>query len=100
MRSKLNGRDARRLSMAGRLTLVKSILLAILNYFMSTDRIPLMVYIEKFACNFLWGWYTTARKPALVNWNDCCKLVDLGVSESTVLLIKIRILFLRWASSC
>ncbi|MBA0652546.1 hypothetical protein Goklo_019801, partial [Gossypium klotzschianum] len=44
VRSNLNGRDARRLSMA-------------------------------------------ARKPALVSWNDCCKLVDLGVSESAVLLV-------------
>lgn len=57
VRNKPNGRDAKKLSMAGRITLVKSVLLAILNYFMCTVHLPITVCreIEKIAQNFIWG---------------------------------------------
>lgn len=41
---RLNGWEATKLSLAGRLTLVKSVLLAIPNYFMSMDKILIYLY--------------------------------------------------------
>lgn len=55
VRNKLNGWEAIKLSMVGRITLVKSILLTILNYFMSTARILISMCrkITKLACSFI-----------------------------------------------
>lgn len=78
--NRLNGWDVRKLSLAGRLTLVKFVLLTIPNYFMSTASIPISICkeIEKMARGFLWGSSSSGRKPALVKWTDCCKPIVNG----------------------
>lgn len=80
VKARLFGWDVRKLSLAGRLTLVKFVLLSILNYFMSTVRIPITICnkIEKLARAFLWRSFTFIRKPSLVNWNVCCWSKDNG----------------------
>ncbi|KAK8365340.1 hypothetical protein V6Z12_A02G046600 [Gossypium hirsutum] len=80
----LNGWDARKLSFAGRLTLVKSVLFSIPNYFMTAARIPITICkeIEKVVRSFLWGSNNERRLVALVSWSDVCRPVDkcgLGV---------------------
>lgn len=61
IRQKLSGWQVKKLSVASRITLVRSVLLAILNYFMYTIHIPISVCneIERVAKNFIWG--TTGR---------------------------------------
>lgn len=61
--------------MAGRITLVKLILLAIPNYFMCTARLPLSVcgITEKLARDFIRGSSRKLRKCSLMNWVDCCR---------------------------
>lgn len=57
VRQRLQSWDARRLFMAGRVTLVQSILLSILNYFMQSLMISkgVCLEIEKLARQFIWG---------------------------------------------
>ncbi|KAA3487692.1 LINE-1 reverse transcriptase isogeny [Gossypium australe] len=77
---KLNGCDAKRLSLAGRITLAKNVLLAIPNYFMGTVVIPISICreIDKLARKFIWGSNLLDRKPTLMDWEDCCHLVEGG----------------------
>lgn len=71
----LNGWDARFHSMAARTTLVKSVLLAIPNYFMQVSMVPITIWkqIEKLARSFMGGSRSDKKKLALVNWNDVCQ---------------------------
>ncbi|KAJ8753134.1 hypothetical protein K2173_017696 [Erythroxylum novogranatense] len=46
VKDRLNGWNAKRVSSAGRVTLAKSVMMAILNYFMQTDMIPMGVWKE------------------------------------------------------
>lgn len=80
VRNNLNGWEVKKLSLVGRITLAKSVLLVIPNYFMGTMRIPTSICneIEKVARNFIWGSTLEAKKPALVSWNDYCKPMDCG----------------------
>lgn len=57
VQNRLNDWEPKKFSLAGRITLTKSILLSIPNYFKATVRIPISVcgVIEKLACNFIWG---------------------------------------------
>lgn len=54
-RNKLSSWDVQKLSLAGRFTLIKSVLLSIQNYFMATTKIPVTICneIEKMARMFL-----------------------------------------------
>lgn len=56
VRAKLSGWDARKLSMAGRVTLARSVLLTILIYFLSSTLISISICkeIEKFVRAFIW----------------------------------------------
>lgn len=80
VRTRLNGWEAKNLLLAGRITLAKAVLLTIPNYFMTTVRIPISVCseIEKLARNFIQRSTSEARKPALINWEGCCQLIDVG----------------------
>lgn len=80
IQKKLFGWQVRKLLMAGRITLVRSVLLAKPNYFMYTARIPISVCneIERIARNFIWGTIVEARKTTLVSWKDCCRLLEVG----------------------
>ncbi|KAK5839052.1 hypothetical protein PVK06_007809 [Gossypium arboreum] len=74
VRAKLNGWDARRLSLAKRIILAKSVLFAIPIYFMNIAHIFISVCkeIEKIARNFIWESSVSERKLALVILWDCC----------------------------
>lgn len=73
VQKKLNGFDVRLLSMAGRVTLAKSVLLAISGYFMQSAMVPVGVCekIEQMVWNFVWGSTSNTRKIHLVNWDTC-----------------------------
>ncbi|KAE8714784.1 hypothetical protein F3Y22_tig00110187pilonHSYRG00036 [Hibiscus syriacus] len=74
-RKKLNGWVATKLSLAGRVTLAHSTLLAIPNYFMQTIAIPKGVCdrMEQIVRRFIWGGTRNTLKAYLVNWQTCCK---------------------------
>lgn len=69
VRKKLNGWDAKRLSMAGHITITKYVLLAILNYFIGTVHLPIFICgeIEKIARNFIWGSFMSNHNAALLS---------------------------------
>lgn len=73
IQSKLNGYDASLLSMAGRITLAKSVLLAIPGYFMRVVMILIGICekIEAIVRQFVWGSSSTGRKMSLVKWEKC-----------------------------
>lgn len=58
------------MSLAGRITLAKFVLLAIPNYFMSIVRIPVSICkeIKRLARNFVWGTSSEVRRPMLASW--------------------------------
>ncbi|KAA3476669.1 LINE-1 reverse transcriptase isogeny [Gossypium australe] len=75
VRSKLNSWDARKLSIAGRVTLAKSVLLSIPNYFMQSMLIPkgVCAEIEKMVRHFIWGGSEGQSKLSLVAWDSICQ---------------------------
>lgn len=80
IQSKLNGYDAKLLSLAGRIILAKSVLLSILGYFMQMAMIPIGVSecIEKIVGCFIWGSSDTCNKIPLVKWDVCCTPRETG----------------------
>ncbi|KAA3484938.1 Retrovirus-related Pol polyprotein LINE-1 [Gossypium australe] len=98
VRNCLGGWDVRKLSLVGRLTLVKTVLMAIPNYFMATTRILISICkeIEKLTRNFYWGFSVSKKKISFVNWKDSCKLMvneGLGirhiVDQNKLFLLKL-----------
>ncbi|KAA3471573.1 LINE-1 reverse transcriptase isogeny [Gossypium australe] len=79
-RSKLQNWDARKLSLAGRITLAQSVLLAIPSYFMQSLVILKGVCdeIERIVRQFIWGSSTSKSKPALVGWESICQPKTCG----------------------
>lgn len=77
MQKKLNGFDAKLLSMARRTVLAKSVLLAMLGYFMQSTMIPLGVcaQIEQIVRKFVLGSSDGTHKTTLVKWDTCCQPV-------------------------
>ncbi|XP_012487975.1 uncharacterized protein LOC105801186 [Gossypium raimondii] len=75
VRKKLQSWDARKLSIAGRITLAQSILLSIPNYFMQSLMIPKGVSadIERLVRQFIWGNTDGQPKMSLVGWNSICQ---------------------------
>lgn len=95
---KLNGWDVKKLSLVGRITLAKSILLAIPNHFTGMIHLLVSTYqkIEKLTRNFIWGSSWVDRKPTLLSWKDCCRPIEkrgLGlqklVDQNKVFLLKL-----------
>ncbi|KAE8732108.1 hypothetical protein F3Y22_tig00002237pilonHSYRG00293 [Hibiscus syriacus] len=72
IKSKLQGWSARSLSFAGRVTLAKSVLMAISTYFMQTCRFPSKVYhdIEKIVRHFIWTSNDQSRGIPIVSWDS------------------------------
>ncbi|KAK9278664.1 hypothetical protein L1049_028238 [Liquidambar formosana] len=77
---KLAGWKASLLSMAGRTTLVKSVLAAIPNYYMQTTALPVSICnsLDKMTRDFIWGSTTDHRKVHLVGWDTVTKPRNLG----------------------
>ncbi|KAE8656312.1 hypothetical protein F3Y22_tig00117005pilonHSYRG00401 [Hibiscus syriacus] len=75
---KLNGWTAHTLSLAGRITLAKSILSILPIYFMQVADFPLKVCaeIERHIRRFIWGSSTDNTKVSLVRWDVVCQPLD------------------------
>ena len=84
---RLTGWKSKFLSLAGRHTLVKSVLTTMLNYVMQTSLLPISVCnsLDKLSRNFLWGDTDCTRKTHLVNWKTMClseKKRGLGIRNT------------------
>ncbi|KAK5845345.1 hypothetical protein PVK06_001517 [Gossypium arboreum] len=77
---KLNSWEAKKLSLAGRITLAHSILLSIPSYFMQSMMIPRNTCdeIEKIIKQFIWGFSERSKKMALVGWDTICQPKECG----------------------
>jgi hypothetical protein len=75
IQNKLSGWKQQCLSLAGRITLSKSVISSIPYYHMQYAKIPKTICdeIEKIQRGFLWGNTDQGRKTHLVNWNVCCQ---------------------------
>ncbi|KAG7552028.1 Reverse transcriptase domain [Arabidopsis thaliana x Arabidopsis arenosa] len=75
MSSKLAGWKGRMLSLAGRITLIKSVLSSIPVHSMSTIKLPASTLskLDKISRDFLWGSSAEKRKIHLVSWKTVCR---------------------------
>jgi len=73
--TRLSRWKGRCLTMAGRICLIKSVLSAILLFFMSLFKLPSGVAgkLIRIQRDFLWGWGAKGRKIAWVSWRLVCK---------------------------
>ena len=73
--SKLAGWKRRFLSLAGRITLTKSVLSSIPVHTMSSIALPVstLIQLDKIARSFIWGSGEGIRKQHLVSWEKICK---------------------------
>ncbi|GMJ03912.1 hypothetical protein HRI_004060400 [Hibiscus trionum] len=80
IKSRLSGWAARTLSLAGRITLAKSVIQAIPVYFMQATLLPKTVCltIEKLIRQFIWGSNASVSKLSLVNWDSLCQPLKHG----------------------
>ncbi|KAL4343007.1 hypothetical protein AHAS_Ahas11G0035300 [Arachis hypogaea] len=80
MQAKLSSWNKKSLSLAGRCTLIQSVLSTILSYCMQTMKIPMTVCakMNKICRNFLWRSSDVERKVLLLNWEKICKSKEEG----------------------
>ncbi|KAK6775883.1 hypothetical protein RDI58_026884 [Solanum bulbocastanum] len=80
MNRKLSGWKTRFLSLAGRTTLIKSILASIPMYDMQCNLIPqtTIIHIDHIQRNFLWGSSPEKRKLHLANWDIVTTPINMG----------------------
>ncbi|KAL8151672.1 LOW QUALITY PROTEIN: hypothetical protein V2J09_021480 [Rumex salicifolius] len=95
--AKLAGWKGHTLSLAGRVTLARSILSVIPSYAMSSTMIPKSTCdkLDQVGCSFIWGGYNERRKLHLVDWEDMClpkRLGRLGLRFTKVDVSRGRIL--------
>lgn len=96
---KLAGWAAKHLSIAGRLVLLKSVLLALPVYYMSVMALPVWVIIEidKIRKKFIWhGINVEGRKMNLVKWEIVCMPKQLGGLGVADLRTFNQALLLKW----
>ena len=80
IRSKNNSWTCRFLSYAGRLQLIKSVLMSIVNFWAAVFRLPskCMKEVEQLCVSFLWSGPAIKSTGAKVAWRDICKLKSEG----------------------
>lgn len=81
-RQRLSQWKARNLSMAGRVTLAKSVLQALPNYVMQTAWLPVETFnsLDQSCHSFVWGEDANTRKVHLLPWRSLCdKKVEGGL---------------------
>lgn len=80
VRSKLSGWNANSLSLAGRITLAKSVVAAIPNYIMQTAMLLVSIIkkIDKLIRRFIWGTKDGDSKTSLVKWKYVCQPLNNG----------------------
>ena len=86
---RLSAWKAKSLSMAGRLTLTKSVLAAMPSYVMQSTSLPIAVCqdIDKACRNFLWGDTTESHRIHLLEWKKVCQPIQhggLGLRQSSI----------------
>lgn len=98
------GWNTKLLSLAGRVTLSKSVLCIILSYFMQLALILIgvCVEIEKIIKKFVWGASSNDRKISLIGWDKFCMPMDRGglgfqniQSQNKAFLLKLRMFFIN-----
>lgn len=96
---KLDTWDASKLSMAGRLILLKAAIDSIPSYWVSLYRVPeqILKELEQLQRNFLWGTSSTfGRKIHLVRWEEICKPKLEGGLGLTSLKIRNLGMLAKW----
>lgn len=80
VKSKLAGWKTNCLSMAGRVTLAKSVISSIPFYAMQSTRIPMSICseIEMLQRNFIWGPDENKRKVHTISWETVCRNKNQG----------------------
>ncbi|KAJ3704591.1 hypothetical protein LUZ61_008296 [Rhynchospora tenuis] len=80
MKQKLAGWKSNMLSHAGRLILIKSVLMTMPVYYMSIELLPKRVIkeINSLLAKFFWGKTDQNRYLAYIAWKKVCKPVDMG----------------------
>jgi len=83
LQSRLSNWKGRLLSIARRICLTKSVITALLLFYMSFFKVPKLVckIIKLIQINFLWGWGSEGKKIPWVAWNKICALVEAGGSS-------------------
>ncbi|XVF16288.1 hypothetical protein REPUB_Repub10bG0018300 [Reevesia pubescens] len=78
--AKLHAWENKPLSIAGRITLIKSVMSALPCYLMQTTFLPEFVTseLDKLIRTFLWGGTSESRKLHLINWDKICLPKDQG----------------------
>lgn len=68
------------LSKAGKITLSKSVLSSIPNFFMQLERLPSKMHkeLDMLVHNYVWGVFGQQMKIHLLNWNTLCKPKKIG----------------------
>ncbi|XP_039003298.1 uncharacterized protein LOC120130004 [Hibiscus syriacus] len=86
------------LSIAGRTVLIKSVLNALPNYYMSLFKLPVVVRkkLKSIMANFLWGSSAEKKRFHWVNWNTICKNKELGELGISDLKLRNRALLGKW----
>ena len=87
IRKRIEGWQARYLSMAGRATLIKALVTSVPLYAMQTTLLPQKIchHIDKLSCNFLWGDTEHRRSCHTVNWETVTlpkEAGGLGISST------------------
>lgn len=80
IRSRINTWQSRFLSYAGRLQLIKSVFLSIVNFWAAVFRLPSQCIkeVESLCASFLWSGPSLKTAGAKVAWKDICKLKAEG----------------------
>ena len=80
LKARLNGWRGRFLSLAGRISLVKTIISSVPLYYLSIFKAPESIYknITSIQRRFLWGWGKEKRPIQWVSWEDVCKSKEDG----------------------
>ncbi|CAA7042519.1 unnamed protein product [Microthlaspi erraticum] len=92
MASKLAGWKSRTLSLAGRITLTKSVLCSIPVHSMSSVKLPesTLNRLDRVARDFVWGSTAEKRKQHLLCWDKVCKPKEeggLGIRKTSLMNI-------------
>ncbi|PKU61387.1 Putative ribonuclease H protein [Dendrobium catenatum] len=77
---KLNSWGSKFLSLAGKITLVKTVILSILSFYTTVSIIPnsILEEIEKLCRSFIWNKNNNGQGLHYINWNKICEPVNHG----------------------
>lgn len=80
VRTKMCNWNGRFLSYAGRLQLIKSVIMSLTNFWLSAFRLPKQCLneVEKLCATFLWSGPTLNPKKAKIGWKDVCRKKEEG----------------------